>query len=626
MVVVETALFVAGLGAGLAGGYAVATRRHGESGGRAGTGESGGGADDAADTRYRTVAENFPKGSVALFDDDLRYTLATGGVFDYIEFSPEDFEGHAIADVFLEEFVDDHLAEYSAVFDGEESSFEMRHGERVYRKHLVPVTDDGSIVAGVEMTRDITELRERENALEASEQRYRTLAENFPRGSIALLDGTREFTLVAGQVFEYVDSDPEDFEGNRLDDLFLDGFVERHGPKYDAVFDGEEASFEMRHGDQFYRKHLVPVTDETGAVVHCLEMTVDITPLRERERALRESSRRYQTLAENFPRGVVALFDDDLRYTLAAGGVFDYLDLSVADFEGNTVTEVHTPGYVDRYRGNFERCLDGERSAFTFSHADRVYRTRLVPVTDDDGTIVSGMSLTTDITALKERERELQRQNDRLEEFASIVSHDLRNPLNVALGRVELIEGGEDDEHVRSIQTALDRMTTLIDDMLTLARQGRTVENPQQIELGTTVTEAWAHVESDRATLVNDIEKTVTGDPGRVMQLLENLFRNALEHGRADVTVTVGPTAAGFYVADDGPGIPESDRELVFEHGHTTNEDGTGFGLAIVENVAEAHGWTVSVTDSETGGARFEFDTGGGPTSDAEPVGLASED
>jgi signal transduction histidine kinase len=59
-------------------------------------------------------------------------------------------------------------------------------------------------------------------------------------------------------------------------------------------------------------------------------------------------------------------------------------------------------------------------------------------------------------------------------------------------------------------------------------------------------------------------------------------------------------------VADDGPGIPPERRDLVFEHGFTDSPDGTGFGLAIVRSIVEAHGWTVSVTESETGGARFE--------------------
>jgi signal transduction histidine kinase len=63
----------------------------------------------------------------------------------------------------------------------------------------------------------------------------------------------------------------------------------------------------------------------------------------------------------------------------------------------------------------------------------------------------------------------------------------------------------------------------------------------------------------------------------------------------------------GFYVADDGVGIPEDRRDAVFESGETFSEDGTGFGLSIVEDIAEAHGWRVALVESEDGGARFEF-------------------
>ena len=85
--------------------------------------------------------------------------------------------------------------------------------------------------------------------------------------------------------------------------------------------------------------------------------------------------------------------------------------------------------------------------------------------------------------------------------------------------------------------------------------------------------------------------------------------QDAVEHGATDsrVTVTVGTVADGIYVADDGSGIPEPERGRVFDGGHTTAEDGTGFGLAIVERIASAHGWTVSVGESESGGARFEI-------------------
>jgi signal transduction histidine kinase len=72
------------------------------------------------------------------------------------------------------------------------------------------------------------------------------------------------------------------------------------------------------------------------------------------------------------------------------------------------------------------------------------------------------------------------------------------------------------------------------------------------------------------------------------------------------VTVHVGESDGGFYVADDGPGIPEAERERIFEAGYSTADEGTGFGLRIVEQVVDAHGWEVTVTESEQGGARFD--------------------
>ncbi|MDB2263512.1 HAMP domain-containing sensor histidine kinase [Halorubrum ezzemoulense] len=100
---------------------------------------------------------------------------------------------------------------------------------------------------------------------------------------------------------------------------------------------------------------------------------------------------------------------------------------------------------------------------------------------------------------------------------------------------------------------------------------------------------------------------TVRADRSRLKQVLENLLRNAVSHGGADVTVTIGDLDGGFYVADTSPGLPEDERGEVFEAGHTTDSDGTGFGLAIVERAGEAHGWAVCVTDGPDGGARSEF-------------------
>ncbi|MFC7204889.1 GAF domain-containing protein [Haloferax namakaokahaiae] len=224
----------------------------------------------------------------------------------------------------------------------------------------------------------------------------------------------------------------------------------------------------------------------------------------------------------------------------------------------------------------------------------------------------AGYAIYTDITHRKARELELERQNERLEEFANIVSHDLRNPLGVARGNLELARETGDDDRFDTAANALDRMEVLIDDLLSLARRGQLVGDTASVSLERIAKRAWMTTETSDATLEVADSVTIDADPDRLAELLANLFRNAVKHAGDDVQVTVGKRddCAGFYVEDDGPGIEPDRRRDVFQPGETSGNDGIGYGLAIVQSIADAHGWTCIVTDGKTGGARFEFETG----------------
>lgn len=179
-------------------------------------------------------------------------------------------------------------------------------------------------------------------------------------------------------------------------------------------------------------------------------------------------------------------------------------------------------------------------------------------------------------------------------------------------------------------------MEALIDDLLTLARSGGAIDDREPVGLAALTDRCWADLETADATLVVEADRRIPADRSRLRQLLENLLRNAVEHsstgnrtqsddaaehsstgnqsrtddavehGENAVTVTVGDLRDGFYVGDDGPGIPEAERDDVFEAGYSTADAGTGFGLRIVQQVAEAHDWTIRLTESADGGARFE--------------------
>ena len=207
----------------------------------------------------------------------------------------------------------------------------------------------------------------------------------------------------------------------------------------------------------------------------------------------------------------------------------------------------------------------------------------------------------------REYRRRLEAQNDRLERFASMVSHDLRNPLNVATSHLELLRDEHESEHVDEIGRGLNRMEGLIEDILLLARQGEEIGERSDFDLSTAARQAWSGVVTDEGSLSIADDRVVSADESRLVQLFENLFRNAVQHADGGVEVTVGSLPEGFYIEDDGPGIPPDEHEQVFDQGYTGNPDGTGLGLSIVSEIVEGHGWEITVTESASGGARFEI-------------------
>jgi signal transduction histidine kinase len=228
---------------------------------------------------------------------------------------------------------------------------------------------------------------------------------------------------------------------------------------------------------------------------------------------------------------------------------------------------------------------------------------------------------------LSRRERQLQRQNERLESFASMLAHELRNPLSVAQIYLQKVE--EDGDAAEKVATALDRIEEIIDVLLVTARTNEVEIDDEAVDLAEAAADAWDDLSPENATLEVGTDRTIQMDPVHCWHLLENLFSNAVEHGttgnrsltreaveqsgetaeRDDeaLTVRVGDLPDGFYVADDGIGIPESEREAVFDAGHSTESGGLGLGLTFVARLMETYNWDFAVTESEAGGARFEF-------------------
>ncbi|MFB6173937.1 MAG: GAF domain-containing protein, partial [Halobacteriales archaeon] len=213
---------------------------------------------------------------------------------------------------------------------------------------------------------------------------------------------------------------------------------------------------------------------------------------------------------------------------------------------------------------------------------------------------------------LAERGEALQRQNDRLEEFADVVAHDLRNPLTGAIGFLEIARETNESQPFDRVEQSLGRMEELIDELLMIARGDRQTVEMRPLQVQPIVEEAWSYTDAPEATLsVADPLGGIQADETRLLQLFGNLFRNSVEHGGDDVTVEIGPLAdeEGFYVADDGPGFSEESRTEIEALGETDEISGMGIGLMSVIDVVESHGWDLTVPDTDQG-ARIEIRAG----------------
>ena len=623
------------------------------------TDESAPGPPDGREAPCRALFEHSPD-AILLVDDEGTIVDANPRATAHLGYDRDALVGRRCWS-FTSGDPDAARARWTAVEAGDTTSFEDCHeradGSTIPVRVQVRRVDLDDGIAFIGIVRDVSEQREREAALEAQARRLETFELAFPDLAFVIDAEGRYLDVIAGPgQEELLYTDPETFLGRTADEVLPADDAERQQEIVRAAIEtGEPQTHQyvlaVPAGVRRFEAHVQALPFEVDGTPAAVWVARDVTVRAHREQtlaALHESTRRLleadsvQAVAEvtsnavqhvlRHPFNTVRLHRDGLLVPVA---VSDERDLGTGR-ERPTYRVGQEPVGLAYERGETLRYDD------VTTIEDDVDRGRsraaiYVPLGDDGvlsiaddepGTLdesdvrlaeiladnVEAVLASLEQRAELDRHRaRLERQNERLEEFASVVSHDLRNPLNVALGRVELAYEDDDEAHLDAIEAALDRMGRIIDDVLWLAREGRDIGETAAVDLGAAVEDAWEMVvdEAGAADLVLQADDgglgAVRADPDRLGQLLENLLANAIEHGGDGVEVAVGRLDDGFYVEDDGPGVPEADRARVFEAGFSSESSGTGFGLAIVRQVAEAHGWDVRLVEGSRGGARFEF-------------------
>ena len=435
-----------------------------------------------------------------------------------------------------------------------------------------------------------------------------------------------------------------------------------HGPAFyrdlwETILAGDVWSGQVvnrrKNGTEYtVNQTIAPIIDEEGGIVNFVAINADISDQKRREaqfRQLHDAVREWleATTREDVATRTVSHLEELLEHELSAIFLHDpasaQLRPAAVSAAADELFETHPRFDEDEgiawrvFETGSEAIYDDVRRAADAYNPETPIRSEIVLPLGDHGVLfVASQTVAafdeTDHTVLRIvassleatfdqicREQTLERQKDRFEKFAHVVSHDLRNPLTVAMGELERARDTTNTEAFDRVVQAHERIANIIDDLLLLARDGRAIDDRQPVSLAAVVSNAWETVDATGVSLECACDRRVLADPGRLQQLFENLFRNSVEHGltrpdshtRQDddtaLRIRVGLMEDGFYVADTGVGIPDAERERILETGYTTADDGTGLGLSIVQTIVDSHGWSLEITDSEAGGARFEI-------------------
>jgi len=536
------------------------------------------------------------------------------------EFVPET-EQEKIIDVV------DRLIDSEEEIDDLEAHLLTKSGDEIpYAFSISPIYDANGTVIGVTgVGRDITDRKERERELQQKRKRLQVLFDEAP-DPIFVTDADGRFTNVNEKATAKLGYTREELLEMEVADI--DESADRSDVReFHAMVreEGQTIGAEGRHQCADGSSHPVQVrftplqTDGTGLF---LAHARDMTERKKRERKLEQHREVIQAVDD-----AVYLLDEDGHFELVNDALTEFTGYSREELLGKHTSVIKSDAVVERAESIVRSMVLGDQTDDEETFELEIQRAdgsefpaedHMAVLWDDDHERFTGTAgIIRDITERKQSEEMLQRQNERLEKFASMISHDLRNPIGIAEGYVDFAEETGDEGDFQKVRDALGRMETMISEMLTMATAETVVEEKASLELAELSEDAWQTAQTEGATLEIDVDSqhTIHGDRDLLLNVFENLFRNAVDHNEPPLTVRVGTLdgdQSGFYIADDGDGIPEDERETIFEHGYTTSRDGTGFGLYIVNELVSAHGWTIEVTAGRDGGARFEINTGTG--------------
>ncbi|BAY31837.1 multi-sensor signal transduction histidine kinase [Nostoc carneum NIES-2107] len=644
----------------------------------------------ASAATLRLFAQYAPAG-IAMFDRDMRYLIASQRwVNEYHLDSVESLIGRSHYEIFPEipdkwrQIHQRCLAGASEQCD--EDLFMRADGTQqwitweIHPWHTATGEIGGIIIFG----NDVTPQKQAKEALRQSEYLYRTLAHNFPNGGVNIFDRDLRYLLSDGTEIAKVGMTREQLEGHTLWETVPPEISAVLEPPYRAALAGETTIFELSFGDRIYQIHTLPLFNEQGEIFAGLSMSQNITlqkqaeqtlkmardelelQVQERTKQLRETNailqkreQEFRTLVENTP-DVISRHNRQYRYLYVNPASTQQSGIPGETYLDKTPADLGYPQEIaDFWIASLENVFTtGKMQIDEFRVPDqdewKVYQTYVVPELGLDGEVESVLTISRDITELREAEessrklaQELKRSNQELEQFAYVASHDLQEPLRAVTSFTQMLakryQGQLDakaDMYIEFIVDGAIRMQQLVRDLLAYSRAGRYELKLQSVDCSALLEQVKNDLQititETQASITAEPLPTVLADPNQLSNLFLNLVGNSLKY-RSELPPKVyisahkntlplteqhlsencSPLSASsqeewvFAVQDNGIGIEPQYAERIFgifQRLHASDEySGTGLGLAICKKIVERHGGRIWVESQLGQGATFYF-------------------
>lgn len=503
---------------------------------------------------------------------------------------------------------------------------ERADGERyVADQTIAPIVDDGEVEKFVAIQQDVTERREREAELE----RCHELIENVPIGVYRSTGG------LAGQ---FVDVNPalvEMLGAESADELVGTHVAERYrtpgqreliGRKIerDGQIVEEEIRLETMDGEPFWGS-VTSIRREVDGTVYYDGVVQDVTERREKERELRFRERRFRRLFEDHNAPMLLVDPETGAIERANSAASSFYGYGTEDLESMSIQDINQLD-DQRVAERRQAAKSGETNRFVFPHelADGSVRQVEVdssPIQTGSGTLL--FSILHDVTDRERNRDRIERQNEQLELLNRVVRHDIRNDMSVVTGYAELLEDRVDDTGRAHLETLLEHS----DHVVELTKEARALMEAMLDEsdtddesvrlddvLRSQVSEVRSGYEDATVTVETVLPDVAVRGNEMLASVFRNLLRNAVKHNdgpNPTVTVSVEERSetVRVHVADDGPGVPDDQKDAIFGKGEQGIESaGTGLGLYFVRTFVEQFGGEVWVSDNDPEGAVFTIE------------------